>query len=96
MRLNLLKFLDKKSDRICKTDPVLLTTYLQDNIFSKETDNFFIDDLSTALISVWKYSANKQRKIKSKPWFHKDCYQQNRKLKSVLRTGCNQIVSTEK
>ena len=56
------KFLDKKSGRICKTDLALLTTFLQDNIYSKKPDDFSIDDLSTAFISVCKYSAFKQRK----------------------------------
>ena len=95
-RLDDVKFLDKKLDRICKTDPALLTNYLQDNIYSKEPDHFSIDDISKAFISVCKFSAIKQRKRISKTWFDKDCYQQNCKLKSALRFGCNQSIFTEK
>ena len=69
---------------------------MQDDICSKEPDDFSIDDLSTVFISACNYSAIEERKNISKPWFDKDCYQQNGKLKSALRTGCNQIISTDK
>ena len=60
-RLDDIKFLDQKLDRIYKTDTALLTTNMQDNIYSKVPEDFSIDDPTTAFISVCKYSAIKQR-----------------------------------